>query len=126
MNDFIFEIVNVSFLILSKFNAIVAACWKHLSSSFLGFIVAFFFFTQSRESIYKPPCLKLLTQSKIKLLPLILVFKPICYLERSKSKRLFNNFIQIMISYNFSITTFWMHCLFFIGIFGRNKVNFEC
>ena len=58
MNGLTFETICGSYLISSKFNAIAAAYLKHLLSSFLGFIVAFFFFIQSGKLIYGPPCLK--------------------------------------------------------------------
>ena len=51
----IFDILCRFLLISSWFNTTVAAYWKHLSSSFFGFIVAFFFFIQSGESIYDSP-----------------------------------------------------------------------
>ena len=58
MNVLIFETLSGCDLIFSWINTILAAYWKHLWLSFLGFIVAFFFFIQSWESMYEPPCLK--------------------------------------------------------------------
>ena len=51
-----------------------------------GFIVVFFFFIQSGESIYEPPQIQFYFESKIKLLLLIDISKPVWYLERSYSK----------------------------------------
>ena len=49
-----FETYSGFHLILSWFNATVAAYWKYLLSAFFGFIVAFFSFIQSGVSIYEP------------------------------------------------------------------------
>ena len=84
-----------SFWIPLNFFIISKTYWKHLWSVFLGFIVVFFFFIQSVESIYESPRLKFTlwhfqcinwTESKIKSLLLIDVSKFPWYLERSDSK----------------------------------------
>ena len=59
----IFDILWGSFLIYSWFNASVIANWKYLPSLFLGFIVAFLFFSHSVESIYDPPLFRLILWS---------------------------------------------------------------
>ena len=52
INSLVFEILFVCDSISSKFDAMVAAYWKHLLSSIFGLIVTFFFFTQFGESIH--------------------------------------------------------------------------
>ena len=54
INGLVFETLSGFHLIFLEFNATVAAYRKHLSSTFFGFIVAFFFFFQSGESVYEP------------------------------------------------------------------------
>ena len=76
-----------SFFIFAWFNTIAAAYWKHLLLLlFMGFIVAFLYFTQPGESIYDPPRFRFilrhlqyneLTQSKMKSQPFLDVSKPI-------------------------------------------------
>ena len=51
----IFVILWGSSFIFSWFHLTVPACWKHLLSFLLGFIVAFLFCIQSGESIYDAP-----------------------------------------------------------------------
>ena len=115
MKGLIFYFLHKFFPIFSLFNATVVAYWKHLSSSLIGFMVAFLFLIQSRESIYNPPhfryilwhlgCSKL-TQSKMKSLHPIDVSNPVWYLLRSCSK------ISLITSSASSLTRISMLSLF--------------
>ena len=58
-----FDIISGWLLLCSWFNATATAYWKHLSSLFLGFIVAFLFSNHLGEFVYDPPLFRLILWS---------------------------------------------------------------
>ena len=97
----IFVILSECVSMSSWFNTTVTAYWKHLLSFLLiQYIVAFLFFIQSRESKYDPPHIL------------------------QSFKKLFYNFIWLIIHHDFYRNTFWIHYTFFFAfIFTRNKIT---
>ena len=118
------------FLIFSWFNATITTYSILQHVLFIDRIYCFFvfclLFTQSRETIYDPPCLEFILWHLQ-----YYKWKHWCFQSNSISteklfKKFFNNLICFVLNHDFYFIPFWMHYTVFILTFKRNKISYFC
>ena len=122
------------------FNATVKAYWKHISSLFLGFIVAYccflLFFSTIQENLYMIHLFSNLFffgggntinqyyQEQTHFLSLILLNLFDHFVK--EIQKVFLNFISFVTHHNFYVMALSMHSTSFFRIFKRNKIDLHC
>ena len=132
-NILIFETLSGCDPISSWFNAIVASYWKHLSSSFFGFIVAFLcpfwrinIWTTSLKIYFVAFVMQQLNWIKNEIASSNWCFETNMVSQKKWLKKFINHFICIIIRCNLYIIALWVHYMLFINIFRKSKVNRYC